>query len=132
MDHDENGNFAEGNQVAKGKPMLTAEERAIRQEATADLIKTAHILIQQTPAVLLEMLRDPKTTYRERIVIRLLEQARVGERDMQAIKILLDRLCGPVKQKVELSGNIYDFSSMSKDQKMELLNELRKARQAGS
>ena len=128
MNHDENGYFAKGNTASTGIPKPTQAEKDAQKVAKADLISVVSTLMETTPEVARRLLSDPETTYKERIVIRLLEQARVGERDIHAIKILLDRLCGPVKQKVELSGNIYDLATMSKEQKVELLHELRKQR----
>lgn len=123
------GNGApKGNQYAKGTRALTEEERVCQKIHKLDLMDRIHELLPMTNAQLKLIEEDPSTPAVDLIVIRLIRQGMNGDRDTQAIKILLDRLCGPITQHVKLSGNIYDFSTMTKEQKFELLKELRAAR----
>lgn len=117
-----------GNQYAKGTRSLTEEERVAQKLNKLDLMDRVKVYLPMTMAELNAIRKQPETTAIDLIVINLISQGMYGERDIQAIKLLMDRLCGPVSQKVELSGNIYDFSTMTKEQKLDLLNSLKAAR----
>lgn len=132
MDHDDLGKFVEGNQAGKGERALTAEERAARNVKKLTLMDSLDKYLTANDVEIEAASQDPKTIAVDKIALNLLRIAcgRTMEPSIGAIRIVLDRTCGPVKQKVELSGNIFDLATMTKEQKIELLNELRKQRQA--
>lgn len=118
----------QGNQYAKGGRAPTQAEREARAIKKLDLMDKLMMYWEWPRDELDAVADDPKTPVGDLVAIRLIRQGMYGDRDIQAIKVILDRLIGPVKQKIELSGGIFDFSNMTPEQKKELLQEIKNAR----
>jgi hypothetical protein len=119
-----------GNQYAKGCRALTADEKAARDMQKLDLMDILNKYMFAEQAELERLKADGKTLAKDAIAINLIMVAsgKTLESSVPATKIILDRICGPVKQTVEIKGSLFDFSQMTKEQKVEMLNELRKSR----
>jgi hypothetical protein len=106
-----------------------------RKQHRLDLMDRLMVLWYKPHAVVMGMIDpdhpayDKDLTVGDAVAIRLIAQATQGTRDIEAIKIILDRVAGPVKQKIDITS-INDFDNMSDEELSEHIQQIYLARQA--
>ncbi len=127
-DRNEDGTLKEGHQVNKGLRKVTAIERDARKTGALELMDHLKGHIQKEVGDLHNILSDPKTKATDALAASLILEGIKGQNSVSATKLIYDRIVGPLAKKLELSGSLYDFASMTKEEKIALLTELRKLR----
>lgn len=110
-------------------------DREARKQSRLDLMDRLMVLWYKPHSVVMGMIDpdhpayDKDLTVGDAVAIRLIAQATQGTRDIEAIKIILDRIAGPVAKQLNIS-TINDYDNMSDEELSEHIQQIYLARQA--
>ena len=97
-------NFVKGQSGnLNGQPKIPKEVKEIRRLTTADYVLTVNKFLYADISEIKSYMNNPKATALELMVAKVVVKS-IESGDQTRLQFLLDRLIGPVKQKVEHTG----------------------------